>query len=376
MSEDGAGVCGGTREFVKVAVVSAPTATVTVAVPALRLLPANDVLGEVLTDVSSVPEGKVSVIPTGPAGATSAALHELPGVAPAATVTEVPPTLNVKFVPAAMPGPATLHIWTVPVVPVLMKVAMVSAPAVTVTVAVPAPRLLLASAPGGEVLTDVSSVPEGKVSVIPTGPAGATSAALHELPGVAPAATITEVPPTLNVKFVPAAMPAPATLQTWIVPAVPVLVKVAVVNAPPVTVTVAMPAARLLLTSAPGGEVLTEVRKVLEGRVSVIPTGPTGATSAALHELPGVAPAGTTTTVPPTLNVKFVPAATPELATLQTRMVPVVPVLVKVAVVCAPAVTVTVAIPAARLLLTRAPGGEVLTEVSKVPEGRVSVITA
>ena len=63
-------------------------------------------------------------------------------------------------------------------------------------------------------LTELSTVPAGTVSVIAAGPAGKDIATLHELPAVAPAGITTGVPATLKVKFVPTAMPAPATLQT------------------------------------------------------------------------------------------------------------------------------------------------------------------
>ena len=90
---------------------------------------------------------------------------------------------------------------------------MVCPPALTVTVALPAARLLLTSDPPGKVVTAVNVVPAGSVSRMITGPAGSTSGELQEPPGAGPAATITGVPATLKVKFVPTAMPAPATLQ-------------------------------------------------------------------------------------------------------------------------------------------------------------------
>src|SRR6185295_15853315 len=93
------------------------------------------------------------------------------------------------------------------------KVAMVCPPALTVTVALPAARLLLTSAPPGKVVTVVNVVPGGRVSRMITGPAGSTSAALQAPPGAGPAVTITGVPATLKLKFVPTAMPATATLQ-------------------------------------------------------------------------------------------------------------------------------------------------------------------
>ena len=54
-----------------------------------------------------------------------------------------------------------------------MKVTIVWPPALTVTVAVPAARLLLTSNPAlGKVLTPVNTVPAGIVSVTTTEPAG------------------------------------------------------------------------------------------------------------------------------------------------------------------------------------------------------------
>src|SRR4051812_31471039 len=93
------------------------------------------------------------------------------------------------------------------------KVTIVCPPTLTVTVAVPAARLLLTSKPLGKVLTPASVVPAGRVSVMFTAPPGSTSAALQDPPGAGPAGTTTSVPATLNVKLVPTATPAPATLQ-------------------------------------------------------------------------------------------------------------------------------------------------------------------
>ena len=71
----------------------------------------------------------------------------------------------------------------------MIKVTVVSPPALIVTVAVPAPKLLLTSnAELGEVLTPVSEVPGGSVSVIVAVPDGTRMGALQE-----PAATVTVV---------------------------------------------------------------------------------------------------------------------------------------------------------------------------------------
>lgn len=58
----------------------------------------------------------------------------------------------------------------------MTKVTMVWPPALTVTVAVPAGRLLLTSKPAGRVLTDVNAMPAGRVSVMTVGPAGTVKA--------------------------------------------------------------------------------------------------------------------------------------------------------------------------------------------------------
>ena len=130
-----------------------------------------------------------------------------------------------KFVPTATPAPATLQTCTKPVLgvegsTVPMNVTMVCTPAFTVTVAVPAAKLLLTSNPPGRVLTPANVMPTGNVSVITVAPAGTTNGGLQVPPGAGPAATTTEVPATLNVKFVPTVTPAPATLQICTKPVV------------------------------------------------------------------------------------------------------------------------------------------------------------
>ena len=69
----------------------------------------------------------------------------------------------------------------------LRKVTMVWPPSLTVTVAAPAPRLVLAINPAGEVLTEVSVKPGRRVSETATVPAGTNRAALQAPPGAAPA---------------------------------------------------------------------------------------------------------------------------------------------------------------------------------------------
>src|SRR5258706_16354813 len=106
----------GVTESVKVTIVCAPAMTVTVAVPAAKLLAvSNPAPGKVETAVINVPLGRVSVTSTWPAGSVSAVLHD-PGLGgPAATVTGVPATLKVKFVPRITPLPALLQICKKPV---------------------------------------------------------------------------------------------------------------------------------------------------------------------------------------------------------------------------------------------------------------------
>ena len=151
---------------------------------------------------------------------------------------------------------------------------MVWPPAFTVTVAVPALRLLLSSNPAGKVVTELNTVPADGDSTISAAPTGMTSGALQVPPGAGPARTVSGFPATLKVKGVPTATPAPATLQICRKPVLGrtgmmALRKVAMVCPPAVTVTVALPAARLLLTSEPPGKVVTAVNVVADGSVSI-----------------------------------------------------------------------------------------------------------
>lgn len=140
---------------------------------------------------------------------------------------------------------------------------MVCTPFWTNTVAVPAARLLPNSNPPGKVVTAARTVPDSKVSVMVTGPADCTKAALQDPPGGGPAGTVTGIPPTRNTKFVPVTMPAPATLQICRNPVgdtgILAFWKVTIVHPPALIVTVAWPAARSLLTSNPLGVVPTAV---------------------------------------------------------------------------------------------------------------------
>src|ERR1700722_15492268 len=94
------------------------------------------------------------------------------------------------------------------------KVTMVSAPPITVTVAVSAAKLSPTSNPAlGKVETAVSTVPAGKISEISICPAGSVIGARHAPGGGGPAATVTGVPARLKLKFVPRGTPLPATSQ-------------------------------------------------------------------------------------------------------------------------------------------------------------------
>src|ERR1039458_8418592 len=107
---------------------------------------------------------------------------------------------------------------------------------------------------------------------------------------------------------------------------------------------------------------------------SVIGTAvPTGNTSAWL-QFPGVRPAGTVKPVPATKKLNIPPAGTPVPAILQIFRMPVGDVFRKVTIVCPLALTVTTAVPAARLAETSEPAGKALTDVSTVLAGRVSAI--
>ncbi|MFZ3264701.1 MAG: hypothetical protein WA172_11935 [Terriglobales bacterium] len=95
--------------------------------------------------------------------------------------------------------------------------------------------------------------------------------------------------------------------------------KVTIVCPPALTVTVAVPVARLLLTSNVAlGKVKMPVTSVLPGTVSEITTVPAVTCIAGLHVPPGAGPAATDTGFPPTLKLNIVPTATPGPATLQT----------------------------------------------------------
>jgi len=213
----------GVTASVKVTIVCAPAITVTVAVPAAKLLAVSSpALGNVETAVIKVPLGTVSVISTWPAGSVSGVPHVPALGGPAATVTGVPATLNVKFVPTVTPLPAILQICRKPVVGgggiVFTKVATVWPPGSTATVAVPAAKSLLINNPApGRVLTEAKAVPDGIVSVISVGMASTVSAALQDPPGAGPAATVTGVPAMLNEKFVPLKIDGNQTL--WLVQA-------------------------------------------------------------------------------------------------------------------------------------------------------------
>src|SRR5258706_8413914 len=101
--------------FRKVTTVCAPSLTVTVAVPAVKLLASSSPLGKVVTELNKVPGEAVSAINVAPTGTTNGALKDPPGGGPAKTVTGIPATLNVTGVPTATPAPAILQICRKPV---------------------------------------------------------------------------------------------------------------------------------------------------------------------------------------------------------------------------------------------------------------------
>src|ERR1039457_1024305 len=125
---------------------------------------------------------------------------------------------------------------------------------------------------------------------------------------------------------------------------------VTIVCPPALTVTGAVPVARLLLTSSPAGNVLTPASTVLGGIVSVMIAVPAGTVTGAPH-----VPAGIVSGVPATLKLKGAFGVMPAPATLQTCKKPEfaggIAASMNVTIVCPPALTVTVAVPVARLLL-------------------------
>jgi len=110
------------------------------------LLPAP--AGTTLIADGTVPLETFSVTGTTvPTGNTSAWL-QFPGAGPAGTVKLVPATTKVNIPPVGTPVPAILQILRRPVVDVFRNVTMVVPPVLTVTVAVPAARLLVTSQTG------------------------------------------------------------------------------------------------------------------------------------------------------------------------------------------------------------------------------------
>ena len=254
-----------------VTIVCALALTVTVAVPAARLLlTSNPALGKVLTPVSTVPLGKVSEIRAGPAETCTGVLHVPFGAVPAEMMTPgVPATLKVKFVPTVTPRPATLQTCRKPLpvvgVAASINVMIVWALVSTLTVAVPVARLLLTNNPAlGKVLTPASTVPPGIVSVTMAVPVGTVTGVLHVPAGAGPADMMTPcVPTTLKVKFVPTVTPAPATLQTCRKPLVGTALQIGTETVLESCVTAPFSAIALPVTVVPVVKVTLESAKML-----------------------------------------------------------------------------------------------------------------
>jgi len=216
-----------------------------------------------------VPLEAASVTATAaPMGNTSAWL-QFPGAGPAGTVKPVPATTKLNIPPVGTPVPAILQILRRPVVDVFRNVTIVVPPALTVTVAVPTAKLLVTSRPAGKVVTDVSAIPDGMVSVISAGPDGAAMAGLQEPPGAGPAGTESATEErggrSGNAEgegrsYDDARTGDLANLKKAVDgEGIVAFTNVTMVVAPTLTVTVAVPAPRLLSTSEPAGEALTAV---------------------------------------------------------------------------------------------------------------------
>ena len=166
--------------------------------------------------------GTVSAIVTEPAATCTGVLHVPPGAAPAASAgIALPATVKLNSAPTLTPAPATLQTCTKPLPAAAgiesMKVTIVCPPALTVTLARPAPRLLLTNNPAlGKVKMPVGTAPPGPgtASTIVTEPAVTCTGVLHVPPGAAPAGMVTGFPATVKLNSAPTGTPAPATLQT------------------------------------------------------------------------------------------------------------------------------------------------------------------
>src|ERR1035437_8221514 len=234
------------------------------------------------------------------------------------------------------------------------------------------PGRLTAPRPAGRTLIAETWVADENVSVI------VTTVPTGNVPRLTqyPAGTVKLAPAITKVKFVPNATPVPATLHTFNRPTPPaVFVKYTSVSTVPIVAVTVRPATSMIPALA-GRTLIADSTVPLEA-VSVTVTGvPTGHTSAGLQEPPGARPAGTFKLAPATIKVNIPPVGTPVPAILQILRRPVGEgtVFRNVTIVCPPALTVTVAVRAARLPLSSNPAGKVLMPVNTVPGDGVSVI--
>jgi hypothetical protein len=261
----------------------------------------------------------------------------------------------------------------------LVKLTSVTWLAVTRTVAVRLARLLLTRAALGDAVMAETTVPATAVSVTTTSPAATSMGRLHE-----PAWAVVVTPPTVKVNVCPVAIPAPAILQTLTEPfggGVVLLVNVTTVcepSPPSTTCTVADRFGRLVETDRPAGATAMSTSSVPARAVSVTVAWPAGSSMALAQPPTG---AVTAVVVPPaaTVKVKLPVRLSPAGAFLHTSRKPFgVTLLVNVAIVwvpAPPATTVTVAVRAARSLLTRLAAGAAVMSATTNPARAVSVIT-
>src|SRR5579862_9233346 len=147
-------------------------------------------------------------------------------------------------------------------------------------------------------------------------------------------------------------MPDPAILHTFKRPTPPTVFVKSTSVSPAPTVTLTVPADRSTTPWRPAGITVIADRVVpVEGISATATEVPTGNVAADTHD-----PAATVTGVPPASNEKLMPGAMPAPLTLQISRVPrgisETIVFRNVAMVCPAALTVTVAVPALRLLAT------------------------
>ena len=160
-----------------------------------------------------------------------------------------------------------------------------------------------------------------------------------------PAGTTKLVAPIAKENLVPGATPDPAILHTFSRPTPPaVFVKSTSVKPVPIA-TVTVPAERLTAPCRFGGSTpIADTVVPADGRSVTTIEEPTGNAAADTHD-----PAATVTGVPPASNENVIPGATPAPLSLQTsrvlRGISETMVFTNVAIVWAPAFTVTVAVP-------------------------------